>query len=247
MSPLRRLHKLLERPPAPDHYVIRGAPLIFPAALALAALVTLELVNMREEVPSPADSAGARISGAFEVAAGSPVVVAIPVALGRAELLSSAFEAAPPEAKDPALRAALWAKGRGKLLARRVCGAKDWADVVTFCEAARAGFSAKSVQTVSLAGTPDERSSLQKAMGLLDGKWSGDGFVLDIDGVRAQAHVDPRRPYQWDRYALITVLDGALIFNVGPDVYRASIQEKSLVLSSTSFRGERRLDQQVLR
>jgi hypothetical protein len=81
-------------------------------------------------------------------------------------------------------------------------------------------------------------------MRLLEGKWDGDGFVLEVDSARAQANIDPTLPYQWDRYGIKTVADGMVIFTVGAELYQASVDGESIMLSSTGFRGERRLDRQ---
>ena len=80
----------------------------------------------------------------------------------------------------------------------------------------------------------------------MDGKWNGDGFALKVDSARAQANVDPSLPYQWDRYGIKSVSDGRMIFFVGAELYEALVSQRSISLSSTSFRGERRLDRERL-
>ena len=216
---------------------------VFAALASGVLLLTLHHFNKGGKLPSRADNAGPRILQAFQVAEAGSVVIASTTMLvaGKAELLSAAFEAVPVEAHDPTLRAAAWAKHRAKLLSERSCTSSHWPDLVTFCDAYRGGPLAKQVQTFSLEGSPDERKSVREAMRLLEGKWIGDGFALEFDSARAQANVDPRLPYQWDRYGIRTASDGTVIFAVGAELYQASVQAGSLILSSTSFRGERRL------
>ena len=83
--------------------------------------------------------------------------------------------------------------------------------------------------------------SFTEAARRLDGAWEGDGAVLRVDRERAQANVDAERPFRWQRF-LIKEVDGDLIvFTVGPELYEGLLAGDNLTLSSTIFRGERKM------
>src|SRR5688500_20379220 len=42
--------------------------------------------------------------------------------------------------------------------------------------------------------------SFEEATAELDGAWRGDDFFLRVDAERAQASLDPERPFQWQRF-----------------------------------------------
>jgi hypothetical protein len=220
------------------------------AALAMGVAVVLVLghFNIGEDippVPSRDDNAGLRVTHAFQIAELSAVGVApaLPgTAEEKAELLSAAFESAPVGPIDPVLRAAASARHRASLLSMRSCAGNYWPDLVTYCDAYRAGSFSRKVQTTSLDTAPDVREITH----LVDGKWNGDGFALKVDSARAQANVDPTLPYQWDRYEIKSVSDGRMIFSIGAELYEAWVSPRSISLSSTSFRGERRLNRERL-
>ena len=220
------------------------------AALALGVAVVLVLghFNRGEDiatVPSRDDNVGMRVTHAFQIAELSAVGVApaLPgTAEEKAELLSAAFEAAPVGPIDPVLHAAVSARHRTSLLSMRSCPGNYWPDLVSYCDAHRAGSFSKKVQTISL----DTASDVREITHLVDGKWNGDGFALKVDSARAQANVDPALPYQWDRYGIKSVSDGRMIFFIGAELYEALVSQRSISLSSTSFRGERRLDRERL-
>lgn len=73
----------------------------------------------------------------------------------------------------------------------------------------------------------------------LDGIWRGPDFVLKIDARRAQASVDPARPFEWHHFLVKDVTDEEIVFTVGAELYEAKIEAGALTLTSTSFRGER--------
>ena len=75
----------------------------------------------------------------------------------------------------------------------------------------------------------------------LDGGWQGDDYMLRIDAQRAQASIDPNRPFQWQRFLVKSVEGDKIVFAVGPELFEAKLESDSLVLTSTSFRGERTL------
>jgi hypothetical protein len=72
----------------------------------------------------------------------------------------------------------------------------------------------------------------------LDGEWRGEGYVLRIDSERAQASLDPERPFEWQRFIVKEVSDGEIVFSVGAELFEASVDADKLVLTGTSFRGE---------
>ena len=95
------------------------------------------------------------------------------------------------------------------------------------------------------AVAPALASPLHEAAKRLDGQWQGGEFVLRVDSERAQANLDPERPFQWQRFEVEEVTeDDEVIFSVGAEVYEATINAEMLTLSSTGFRGERVLMRQ---
>lgn len=99
------------------------------------------------------------------------------------------------------------------------------------------------VASVSIAAA----SPFVEAAERLDGLWRGeDGFVLRVDSQRAQASVDAERPFQWQRFLVKEVEADAIVFSIGAELYEARVDGESLVLSGTSFRGERALRLQAV-
>jgi hypothetical protein len=91
------------------------------------------------------------------------------------------------------------------------------------------------------ASLAEAASRVDEAARLLDGAWRGEDYALTIDSRRAQANVDPGKPFQWQRFVVKDVDDEAIIFAIGAEIFEARIAGDVLELSSTSFRGERRL------
>ena len=81
--------------------------------------------------------------------------------------------------------------------------------------------------------------SFEEASEELNGAWRGDDYVLRVDSERAQASVDPDRPFQWQRFLVKEVDDWKVTLTVGPELYQAIIGPDGLLLTSTSFRGSR--------
>jgi hypothetical protein len=75
----------------------------------------------------------------------------------------------------------------------------------------------------------------------LEGGWEGDNYVLRVDAQRAQASVDAARPFAWQRFLVKEVEGDRVTFAIGAELFEATIDADSLVLTSTSFRGERKL------
>ena len=73
----------------------------------------------------------------------------------------------------------------------------------------------------------------------LDGEWRGDGFVLKIDSRRAQASIDPNRPFEWGRFIVKDVREDDVVFTIGAELFEATVDADALRLTGTSFRGEK--------
>ena len=73
----------------------------------------------------------------------------------------------------------------------------------------------------------------------LNGNWRGDDFVLRVDSHRAQASVDAKRPFEWDRFLIRRVTDDEVIFAIGAELFEARLRDDTIVLTGTSFQGER--------
>ena len=94
---------------------------------------------------------------------------------------------------------------------------------------------------VLLAGLPHAASGLtyREATEQLNGSWRGEDYVLRVDAERAQASVDPDRPFAWQRFLVKEVADWRVTFTVGAELYQAVIGPDGILLTSTSFRGSR--------
>ncbi len=82
-------------------------------------------------------------------------------------------------------------------------------------------------------------TGFSEAAARLDGEWHGQAFVLKIDARRAQASVDPTRPFEWEHFLVKEVRGDDIVFSIGADLYEAKVDADILTLTSTSFRGER--------
>jgi hypothetical protein len=80
----------------------------------------------------------------------------------------------------------------------------------------------------------------------LNGAWRGDDFVLRVDSHRAQASVDAKRPFEWDRFLIREVTEDEVVFVVGAELFEARLQDGDIVLTGTSFQGERVLERQEI-
>jgi len=92
-----------------------------------------------------------------------------------------------------------------------------------------------------LAALPQAASALSfsEATEQLNGSWRGDDYVLKVDAERAQASVDPDRPFAWQRFLVKEVADWRVTFTVGAELFQAVIGPDGILLTSTSFRGSR--------
>ena len=86
----------------------------------------------------------------------------------------------------------------------------------------------------ALAATPFSEAAQQ-----LDGEWRGADFVLRVDAKRAQASIDPARPFEWQRFLIKDVSESEITFTVGAELFEAKLAEDTLTLTGTNFRGPR--------
>jgi hypothetical protein len=91
-------------------------------------------------------------------------------------------------------------------------------------------------------GGPALADEFSEAAAFLDGEWRGEGFALKVDAARSQAHVDSDRPFEWQRFQVKQVSPEKLSFSIGAELYEARSEGEALVLTGTSFRGERKLE-----
>ena len=104
-----------------------------------------------------------------------------------------------------ALKAAAWARLRGRLLAAAACvnetpprlGCRQLADVDHL-----------SVATQSITPQEELGELALVAAQRLEGVWSGDGYTLRIDNGRAQANISPNMPFEWQRFVIRRVFRG---------------------------------------
>jgi hypothetical protein len=94
---------------------------------------------------------------------------------------------------------------------------------------------------LSAASFAAEDSRLLEAAKRLDGNWQGNGFVLRVDIQRAQASIDPNRPFEWQRFMVKEVTPDEIVFTIGAELFEARVAEDTLTLSGTNFRGRRYL------
>jgi hypothetical protein len=73
----------------------------------------------------------------------------------------------------------------------------------------------------------------------LDGEWHGDGFILRIDAKRAQASIDLKHPFSWERFLVKEITPDRIVFTIGAELYEAELNQDTLTLSGTSFSGDR--------
>lgn len=90
------------------------------------------------------------------------------------------------------------------------------------------------VSGLSAMATP-----FSEAADRLNGEWRGADFVLRVDAKRAQASIDPARPFEWERFLIKEVAEGGIVFTVGAELFEARLDAGTLTLTGTSFRGPR--------
>jgi hypothetical protein len=75
----------------------------------------------------------------------------------------------------------------------------------------------------------------------LDGQWFGDGFNVAIDSARAQARLDPKKPFQWEAFRIRNVSGEMVVFTIGPRLFIGYLGEDMLTLTSPGLQGARLL------
>jgi hypothetical protein len=90
--------------------------------------------------------------------------------------------------------------------------------------------------------SPALADAFSEAAAFLDGEWRGEGLTLRVDAARAQANIDAARPFHWQRFQVKAVGEERLSFSIGAELYEARSDGEALVLTGTSFRGEKRLE-----
>jgi hypothetical protein len=152
--------------------------------------------------------------------------------------VSMAFEITRDVAAAAPLRAAAWARMRGKLFVAAVCVN----DTPPRLGCGRLENIPRSpVSTVPIRSQTEEDEAALLAARRLEGFWQGDGHVLHVDGQRAQANIDPDAPFEWRRFLIKRVSSDAVVFSLGTELFEARRSGATVTLTGTSFRGERTL------
>jgi hypothetical protein len=86
---------------------------------------------------------------------------------------------------------------------------------------------------------PAGASPFTEAAEQLDGEWRSSDFVLRVDSRRAQASIALNRPFEWQRFLIKEVRQNEIVFSVGAELFEAVVEAEILILTGTSFRGER--------
>ena len=142
----------------------------------------------------------------------------------------------PNRPADAALKAAAWQRWRGKIFIAGAClkeppprlGCNEVFDV-----------SPRPVPVVPV--TPENEALLSSTVHQIEGTWRGDSYLLRVDSQRSQANTKPTEPFEWKRFVIRRISESAVDFAVGTDIFEAKFADSHVVLSSTSFRGERTL------
>jgi hypothetical protein len=92
---------------------------------------------------------------------------------------------------------------------------------------------------LAASSVPGVASPFSEAAERLDGEWRGTDYVLRVDAKRAQASINPALPFEWRRFEVKELRGLEIVFSIGAELYEATIEDEILVLTSTSFRGER--------
>ena len=83
--------------------------------------------------------------------------------------------------------------------------------------------------------------SADPTLDAMDGRWRGGGFDLTIDTARSQARIDPKKPFQWEAFAIRNVSGGMVVFSIGPRLFIAYLGVDELTLTSPGLEGSRLL------
>ena len=87
-----------------------------------------------------------------------------------------------------------------------------------------------------------EASALADNLSVLEGRWLGDGFQVVIDADRAQANMDPWKPFDWRRIEVKEYDGAAITFSIGAELFYGTLEADTMTLEGTSFRGTKTLE-----
>jgi hypothetical protein len=145
--------------------------------------------------------------------------------------IDTAFAAAGTAVADPVVTAAAWREYNARVFAAGSCLVQG---PPLDCLGDAPPGSSRTVKTITI-----EAPSRHEAA-VLDGRWQGPDYAVTIDTARDQASTDRSRPLEWQRFSLKEISDRELLFTIGPELFEAKLQPgETLLLTSTSFRGER--------
>jgi len=87
-----------------------------------------------------------------------------------------------------------------------------------------------------------EASALADNLSLLEGRWLGDGLQVVVDADRAQANMDPWKPFDWRRIEVKEYDGVAITFSIGAELFYGTLDADTMTLEGTSFRGTKTLE-----
>jgi hypothetical protein len=159
----------------------------------------------------------------------------------RLEAFFEALSRRAPNSDLNTLQNASVLRRRAELLTQ-VCANGNWMERLQLCTPPTAS-SARQVPTltidpVSLDSEVSSSVSMQEIARTLNGTWRGDDYQLRVDAVRAQANDSPA-PFGWERFSVRLVTTTEITFTVGAELFQAARRNDEIILTSTSFRGER--------
>ena len=131
----------------------------------------------------------------------------------------------------------LWAKEVGKMTASEVYKmTSPWLSLRDVMRFAIFRCAMLLLAANALAATPLSRSRAAPGRRMA----RRDDFVLRVDAKRAQASIDPDRPFEWQRFLVKEVSEDEIVFTIGAELFEAKLVEAdTLILTGTNFRGAR--------
>lgn len=86
-----------------------------------------------------------------------------------------------------------------------------------------------------------EASAAANELSLLDGRWIGDGLQVVVDADRAQANIDPWKPFDWRRIEVKEHNGAEITFTIGAELFYGTLEDDQMTIEGTGFRGVRSL------
>jgi hypothetical protein len=198
--------------------VVESIPSVHERAAVMLPLASLAVIQAD-------NSAGA-------TATGVPAAASLPVVQDRISADQRTNDFLP----TASLKAAAWGKVRGKLFAAAICAS----DLSVSLGCARLdNVERLSVRTVPIRSQTEEDKAALATVRRLDGLWQGEGYALRIDGGRAQANMDSKAPFDWRRFLIKRIWKDTVVFSLDAELFHARLSETRIILTGTSFRGER--------